>query len=43
MFAGGFFAKTYFTGSYFAPNEDGSVISDPIGTFRIPYKVRRNR
>lgn len=27
MFAGGFFAKTFFTGYYFAPVDGGSVIS----------------
>lgn len=28
MFPGGYFAKTFFTGTYFAPADGGSIIDD---------------
>lgn len=30
MFAGGYFAKTFFTGAYFAPNDSGTTTTDGV-------------
>lgn len=41
MFAAGYFAKTYFTGSYFAPNDSGSIIDETFYAWRPLFIPRR--
>jgi len=34
MFPAGFFAKSYFSGSYFAPNDSGPIVDDTGDRFK---------
>lgn len=44
MFPGGFFAKSYFAGTYWTPADGGVIIPDAnVIVYRIPFRVRRNR
>lgn len=45
MFAPGFFAKTFFAGTYWTPNDGGGPIDSGSGSsvFRISFRVRRTR
>jgi len=43
MFPAGFFAKTYFAGTYWHPNDGGLIISTPSGGELIQSYMRRRR
>jgi hypothetical protein len=45
MFPGGYFAKTYFAGTYWTPADGGSIIpvDESSNPYRIVMRVRRGR
>lgn len=42
MFAGGFFAKTYFAGTYFPPADGGTIEESAFAAWR-PIMIPRRR